>query len=367
MDESTELARLQLELAAQQRRLADQQAELGHLQAQLAALAGGSSARSAAHAASAVDVSDAAPPHRAVTRRRLLGLAAAGVGGAALVSTLGAEPALANDPNDVTIASVKTNGAASATGLDTTASLSGAQVLFQSGSFWQPTSSSREAALAGWASQGGTADTGVYAFSEIAGGTGMFAYSGDGPGIIAQGGESALQLVSTGQAGPPTGSATLGDVQSCSDGVWLCVAGGATPTWRKVQGSATAGAFHAITPARVYDSRIVGAKTPIKAGQTRVVSVANEISSTGSIAATDIVPAGATAIVANLTITKMVTGPGYLSVTPSGGHSTSSINWKFADVSLANGLTTKVNGSRQISVYAQNETHFLLDVSGYYL
>eukprot|EP01041_Mallomonas_annulata_P018154 gene18153-36952_t len=49
---------------------------------------------------------------------------------------------------------------------------------------------------------------------------------------------------------------TAGAVQRDEQGdLWYCVASGTPGDWRKIVGLASAGAFHAIDPVRVYDSR----------------------------------------------------------------------------------------------------------------
>ncbi len=124
------------------------------------------------------------------------------------------------------------------------------------------------------------------------------------------------------------------------------------------------GDFFAVTPMRVYDSRISGGR--IAAGEERVVSVSLELKS-GNLA----VPPGARAVALNLTImgTK---GKGWLSVRPAGTvwGSTSSINWSGAGVTLANATTSGVGGDRELAVLCGNKrvsTHFTIDVVGYYL
>jgi len=130
------------------------------------------------------------------------------------------------------------------------------------------------------------------------------------------------------------------------------------------------GIFVPIAPKRAYDSR-VDAAGKIAVGQTRTVSVANEIAGNGG--ATNIVPTGATGIAYNITLTATEKSFGYLTVV-AGGASTvgpSSVNWDRAGATLANGLQGQVNSAREVSVFcggdADAKTHFLIDVLGYYL
>lgn len=134
----------------------------------------------------------------------------------------------------------------------------------------------------------------------------------------------------------------------------------------------TGGIYVPIAPKRVHDSR-QSPGTKIAASDTvpRTFSIANEIASTGG--ATDVVPAGATGIAYNLTITDTDSTFGYLTVV-AGGASTagpSSINWDRRGATIANGLQGPLNSDRQISVRCGGNTdartHFLVDILGYYL
>ena len=154
--------------------------------------------------------------------------------------------------------------------------------------------------------------------------------------------------------------------------LWYCTATGAPGTWQKLAGPGAAGAFHPITPTRVYDSRSA-APTPGKlaGGNNRTVSIKDGRDlSTGAVNAADIVPAGATAVSVNVGITQTVSS-GWLTVNP-GGTTTigaSSINWSAAGQILANGIIAKINATtRELTVVAggAGQTHFFLDVTGYW-
>ena len=126
------------------------------------------------------------------------------------------------------------------------------------------------------------------------------------------------------------------------------------------------GAFHAINPTRVYDSRD-GTPAPLLGGKTHTVSLANATASFGGQA--NVVPAGASAVAYNLTVTATV-GSGYLGVYPAGGSlSASAINWYAAGQTLANAATVALGGDRQVVVQAggSGSTHLAIDVTGYYL
>ena len=163
--------------------------------------------------------------------------------------------------------------------------------------------------------------------------------------------------------GPPTTDPWLaGDIILDAHGnLFACVTSGTPGVWRKLAGPATAGAFHAISPQRVYDSR--GTDGPIADGQERVISVA---ASTGG---GPVVPAGATAVAITLTVTNTQGAGGFLAVRPAGtGYAgTSSINWFGPGQNLAATVISQLGGDRQLIVHGGfMPADFLIDVTGYY-
>jgi len=180
-----------------------------------------------------------------------------------------------------------------------------------------------------------------------------------------------LKLRDSTAAGAPSngGSGYTGQIKIDDGDLWLCVdhSGlfGGSAIWRRITGPDEAGSYHPVTPARVYDTRatIPGAMT---AGSSRTISVSSAL---GPPVVSNFVPAGATAIVANLTIFA-TTGSGYLSVNPGGvsNTSTATVNWNAAGQVANQGLTFKLDGSRQLNVQCTGGgTGFTLDVFGYYL
>ena len=139
--------------------------------------------------------------------------------------------------------------------------------------------------------------------------------------------------------------------------IWFCVAGGTPGTWRMLSGPSTAGAFTPLTPGRAYDSR------------RATISVANSYDTSGTLVTTNFVPSGATAVFANVTVVE-TTGDGWLAVNPGGTTtvSASSINWSASGQMLANGISLKLNGTRQITVVNESpgSTQFIVDILGYY-
>lgn len=121
-------------------------------------------------------------------------------------------------------------------------------------------------------------------------------------------------------------------------------------------------AFHSITPARAFDSRL--GSGPILSGQTRTISVAT---TTGGA---PLVPPTASAVVYNLTVADTV-GTGFLGLFPAGTtwQGNSSINWFTANEIDANGGIVALGGDRQINVICGGggSTDFIVDVTGYFL
>ena len=197
---------------------------------------------------------------------------------------------------------------------------------------------------------------------------------GDG-GLGAQlaGSRAAIYLSSTTSLPPLTRvdahKAGEIDIDSNAD-VWVCVVAGTPGTWRKLTGPAAAGAFHALNPVRVFDSRWPGG-VKIVSGGTKLVSVADGHDLvTGVVNRPNVVPPGASAIAFNLTVTG-TSGSGFVTIAPGTASTVtaSSINWSATGENLANGLIVAVDGSRQVRAFAGGggSTDFIIDVAGYFL
>lgn len=143
-------------------------------------------------------------------------------------------------------------------------------------------------------------------------------------------------------------------------------------TWRKIVGLGSAGAFHAITPTRVYDSRqALPSPGVLSSGQTRAISVKDARAvNGGAVTTAGVIPAGATAVAANITIVTTA-DCGYLSVNPGGitAITASTINWSAAGQVIANGISLTLNSNRELTVVCDggDSTHFIVDINGYYL
>ena len=195
----------------------------------------------------------------------------------------------------------------------------------------------------------GGAGVGVAGESDT--GTGVYAYSANGPSLFLQG-DAAMP--------PTTGQWYAGSVVF-NDGLWLCLVSGvgAASKWVKLSR-----AFVPLdAPTRVYDSRpgknpLVGPKVPMANGTERDVSAA-----TGGA-----VPAGlATAVAVNLTVTG--TGPaGFVSLYRNGipWPGNSSINWDAPGTTIANGTVVAVDPAGLFTVRAKSTCDVVIDVVGYY-
>ena len=217
----------------------------------------------------------------------------------------------------------------------------------------------------------GTGDAGVRGSGAIIGVSGI----GSGPaafGVGATGTRAALLLASATGSQPPnrTDAHSAGEIDIDANGTtWLCVKDGTPGTWRKIGGSNTSGAFHAISPVRAFDSRWTGNTRLSASSSSKVVSVADAHDLNGIVTTADVVPAGATAIAYNLTVTR-TSGQGFLSANPGDATAitSSSINWFGENQDIANGLIVALDGSRQIKVFfgGGGSTDFIVDVTGYY-
>lgn len=157
-----------------------------------------------------------------------------------------------------------------------------------------------------------------------------------------------------------------------SNDLWLCVSGGRPGSWRKLAGPASAGAFHPIAPARVYDSRLltIPGSGPHLANTARTVGVRNGYDHNGTVSEQNVVPAGATAIAFNVTVDRTTAGS-FLSVTPGDVDSTSvsTLNWTSPGSVIANAGIVGINSNRQIKIFAGPFGSFeaIVDVTGYFV
>jgi hypothetical protein len=249
-----------------------------------------------------------------------------------------------------------------------------------------------------------TSGTGVSATSST--GYGLTAISSTGPAGVVGFGTDGVQGWATGDAGygvsavfsgkasmflrttndflgsnpksaPPTrgDSHVVGELETDSTGaLWFCVASGTPGTWRKLASPQTGGAFHPVTPFRVFDSRLpVPAPGGFTPSTNRTISVADSRDvTTGAVVAANAIPVGATAIACQITVIG-VTGSGFLAVNPGGttAVTAASVNWRTPDgATLNNGIIAALNANRQVTIVcgggAGASCNATLDITGYW-
>ena len=292
-----------------------------------------------------------------VDRRSALGLAGAsavvGVAGA----VAGARPAAAADPNDVV---KNTDNAVSATTsltgsvddplleLENTSTFTGARAL-------RARSNARDT---GTVRGDNTNDSGI-------GGVGILGWAPGGRDLVAFG--SGRIAMNSHQFNLATRTYTVGELHHTAGTLYTMVS---DTVRRSLAGPNSAGALYPIDPVRVYDSRRpLPNPGKLAGGSSRVVSVANGRNlNSGAVTETNVVPAGATAVVFNLTVTGG-DAAGFLAISSGGAstYSASMINF-VAGQTIANASTVRLNASRQVKIFASGgPVHFILDISGYYL
>jgi hypothetical protein len=178
-------------------------------------------------------------------------------------------------------------------------------------------------------------------------------------------------------AGPTTGTHVPGELYADLDGtLWFAVPatpGGTGVRWVKLAGTATAGAYHAITPSRAYDSRKTAypISGPLAPNTSRVVSLADSHTTEGALITANVVPVGSTAAEVNVTVSSP-SNKNFLAVAAGNAASTptSLLNWDVGVTQIANSITVPLDASRQIKVFCGDQagsTDFIVDVFGFYL
>jgi len=108
----------------------------------------------------------------------------------------------------------------------------------------------------------------------------------------------------------------------------------------------------------------------LSSGGTRTISVKDTRAvNGGAVVTANAIPAGATAVAANITIVTTA-GAGFLAVNPGGttAITASSINWSAGGQVIANGISLTLNANRELTVVCDGgSTHFIVDINGYYL
>jgi hypothetical protein len=386
--------------------------ELGELRSRLAQIESNQATRQAPIASRrrhrrATSRDDSPIASHAVSRRRLFGLlggaAAVGTGLAVAGSALVADPAGATTGGDLIIdGSAATNSGVETTYLTTSgAGGGGAGTSFNNCALQVQSTATNTGGIVAYAAGTGTGVTGLSfggtgvggsddtgfgmqgttdtgtggSFFAESSGVGVLADSTSGIGLHAGSGTgnsgqfdapsagstgTHLLLSPSGTSGPPTGTGhTLGQFWVDSAGkLFQCVVAGSPGVWVSLSSPLVQ-----IAPARIYDSRVgqlpsTGPKTPITTGTTVNLDVTNNASG---------VPATASAVLGNLTVTN--SGNGFLTVYATGATppATSNINL-VPGVTLANNFTSKVGTGNKIAVTCggPGPTDFIVDLFGYY-
>jgi hypothetical protein len=196
-------------------------------------------------------------------------------------------------------------------------------------------------------------------------------------GVSTAAGPAALQLFEFVARSAPPSRADFhadGELDIAGKALWYCYESGIPGKWRKLAGPGTAGAFHPISPKRVYDSRLpVPAPGVLAAGATRDVSVADARDlATGAVKVANIVPAFASAITCNITVVDTV-GGGYVTANPGGVTTVdaASINWSATGQVLNNGTVVTLDAQRRVTLICGGgpgtQTNVVIDVTGYFL
>jgi hypothetical protein len=192
----------------------------------------------------------------------------------------------------------------------------------------------------------------------------VFGNSQNGVGVAAAGGLAQLFLLPGDFSGAPSqGIHSLGEVYADSMGRhFLCVADGTPGTWVRP-------GLNAIAPYRICDTRL-GTGTPYSTGiklgpgGTLLVEIAGEAFAPPA----PFIPDGATAIVANLTVTGG-TANSYLTVYPAdlvSAPTASNINFT-AGQTIANQVTVALSPSGDIKIRNfAGSVHVILDLAGFF-
>lgn len=309
-----------------------------------------------------IDTASAADP-AAMPRRGMLRTVGAAAAGVAVGSLAFAKPAGANDGANIVIG-LQTNTADTPTLL----SSNGGYTSNPQVGMFHVTDDTSKVNINLAASCISAVATGAPFFAAFSGASSSIGAKFDGP--------VPLKLTdSTGSAAPTAASGNVGQFKVVNGDLWFCsrTASGADAIWRRLSGVAVAGGFVAINPARAYDSRqgaysVSGLMT---SNTNRVISVKDAHNSAGAVTTPNIVPAGATAVTFNVTVTG-TTGPNFLAVSPSSASTftASTLNWTTADASVANASVCALGGDRELKVFVGDQpgsTHIIVDITGYYL
>lgn len=134
--------------------------------------------------------------------------------------------------------------------------------------------------------------------------------------------------------------------------------------WYAGGAPAAAGAFAAVDPTRILDTRS-GAGLP--GGAPAVVAAGDEISF--GVGDGDVVPKSAAAAVLNVTVTR-TTAPGHITAYPTGATAPTASNLNFgARQSVANAVTVQIGEGGEVTLVngSSASVHLVVDVAGYFV
>jgi len=209
-------------------------------------------------------------------------------------------------------------------------------------------------------------------------GTAGVAVQALGTAVVAygmEGGVSILQYMTP--LAPPPDRTGVAFPPNCLDvdashNLWWSVSPGPNAQWRKVSGPGTGGAFHPLAPTRIFDSRAAAPhRGQIAGGHSLNVSVKDgRNATTGAISNTNLVPAKATAIACNVTVTNTV-GSGHLSVNPGGvtGATAYTVSWSASGQTHTSGTIAKINPATlqiTLAVAGLAKADVIIDITGYW-
>ncbi len=348
------MSRLEAQLAAQQRRLDALEHELGR--------------NRATPPGPPIETGPPTAADRRLGRRQLLrrGMAGAAVAGVAAVGA-GAGPAA---PAGAATGDPLLVGQGNVTGGETILTTTGGgdprALLMVRDTYNDPPAGMPKSSVMGVAN-GTKSWTGVCGAATAVGGTGVTAYSQNGHGIYAYGGQADIYLAH--DRSDPRNEAGLhlaGELVKDGFGnIWACVSGGWPGTWRKMATADGPGSLHLLpSPVRSYDSRPgknpsgVGPKVPLVGGELRAVNLGTAV------------PAvlGANGVLCNLTVTN-TSEAGWLAVYADGANwgGTSNVNWSQSGATVANLAVSAVSSERVILRCASgSSTDVVIDIIGYY-
>ena len=185
----------------------------------------------------------------------------------------------------------------------------------------------------------------------------------------------------TAVTGPTQGTHLPGELYVDKDGtLWFSLPPATVTTppspvrWVKLAGVGTAGSYHAINPARSYDSRKTSytVSGPLAPNQTREISVADDHNrDSGAVTTANVIPAGATAVMVNVTVSSP-TNKNYIAVTAGNVTTTATSlqNWDLGVTQIANSVVVPLSPTRTVRVHMGDQAgsaDIIVDVFGYYL